>query len=60
MKKKKENIGVPIKFMLNIPLVKLDLRDEKGNIISDVVAIQELKGRIYVITKDGFVYKQPK
>lgn len=51
--------AMPIQYMLNIPVVKVILKDEKGKEI-EVAVLQQYKNGIVVVSKDGSIYSNVK
>ena len=53
------NNAIPIQYMLQIPIIKVDLRDNNGNEIKDIVQVTHFGGGIIVATKDGLYTDKP-
>ena len=51
--------GIPIKYMLNIPVVAVNLKDQDGKPIEDIVQVTHFKGAIIVATKKGLYTDKP-
>ncbi len=51
--------GLPIKYMLQIPIVKVNLKDEEGNQITDIYNVQYFDDAIYVCAKNGIYTNKP-
>lgn len=53
------SFGVPIQYILTIPIVKVELKDDKGNQITDIVQVTYFGGGIIVVTKNGLYTDKP-
>ncbi len=51
--------GIPIKYILQIPIIKVDLKDDQGNEIKDIMQVTHFGGGIIVATKDSLYTDKP-
>jgi hypothetical protein len=55
---KKGNL-LPVKWFLQIPVVKASLKDSEGNVITNIIQVTEFKGAILVLADGGIHTDKP-